>query len=143
MPTLTPIDAEAFYAATGADKPEQSKSQAKLLASTLFSAAFPFIGPAIASEGFRKSFMEGLNKSGGGMLKSMGEALENQYVPEGAVKFDDAGQYYDKDGKPLFTQRRPNLVPLRQSVMQKGQPLFSGTPSLVPVNFNPFEEETK
>ena len=117
MPTLTPVDYDPFYEATGADKPEQ-KPQAKLLANTLF-GAIPFLGPVLGHESVRNSFMEGLNKSGGGMLKSMGEALENQYVPEGAVKFDDAGQYYDKDEKPLFTQRRPNLVPLTKD--EKGE----------------------
>jgi len=47
----------------------------------------------------------------------------------------------EKDKQPIFYIDIPPAM--RQAVMQKGQPLFSGTPTLTPVNYNPFEEETK
>lgn len=118
MPTLTPIDYQPdfgdFYEATGADKPT-FQPKTKLLAETLFNAAPTIFKPAIAMASALpkaiEAFKEGFNKSGAAGLKSYAEALENQYVPEGAVKFDDSGQYYDKDGNKLKTQYRPNILP--------------------------------
>lgn len=42
--------------------------------------------------------------------------------------------------EPIFYIDIPDNM--RKSVMQKGQPLFSGV-SLTPINYNPFEDETK
>lgn len=130
MPTLTPIDYQPdfgeFYEATGADK-LAFEPQAKLIAKDLFNLEPRAFNPTLnfkpegLVEGLKelgKSFMEGFNKSGGAMLKSYAEALENQYVPEGAVKFDDEGKYYDKDGKELLVQRRPNLLPVTRAAKE-------------------------
>ena len=45
-------------------------------------------------------------------------------------------------GEPVFYIDIPSAM--RQSIMGKGQPLFSGTPTLTPIDYQPeFEEETK
>lgn len=74
--------------------------------------------PYAIGKGFLNS--DGLKRAGSEGLKSYGEALENQYVPEGAVKYDDAGQYYDKDDKPLETQYRPNILPITKTKPGEG-----------------------
>lgn len=126
QPNLVPVDYDPFYEATSADKPAFQPT-AKLIAKDLFNLEPRAFNPTLnfkpegLVEGLKelgKSFMEGFNKSGGAMLKSYAEALENQYVPEGAVKFDDEGKYYDKDGKELPVQRRPNLLPVTRAAKE-------------------------
>jgi len=115
MPTLTPINFNPFDEMA----PEVNEPKAELLSSKLFGdlakAAVP--GPMRGltlpfNEKFREGFTQGFNQSGATGSKSMMEALENQYVPEGAVSITDGGEYLDKDGKVLFTQRRPNIIPI-------------------------------
>lgn len=127
QPNLVPVDYDPFVSD---QQPTTFQPQAKLIAKDLFNLKPSDFNPALTpdpnSKGmledlksgiqtFGKSFMEGFNKSGQAGLKSMGEALENQYIPEGAVKYDDAGKYYDKDGKELPVQRRPNLLPVTRA----------------------------
>lgn len=71
----------------------------------------------VSPEG-RKAFMEGVSKSGGAGLKSYGEAVENQYVPEGAVGHTDAGEWLDKDGNILPNQYRPNILPATKAAKE-------------------------
>lgn len=123
MPTLTPVDYDPFYEATGADKPV-FEPQAKLIAKTLFDVAPTLMKPAIGmAGGFVEGLKEGFNKAGQAGLKSYAEALENTYVPEGAVKYDDAGDYYDKDGNKLNKQYRPNILPFTRG--EGGTPEFA------------------
>lgn len=83
--------------------------------------ANPFTGiPYAIGKGFLNS--EGLKRAGSEGLKSYGEALENQYIPEGAVKYDDAGRYYDKDDRLLESQYRPNILPVTKT--KKGEGWF-------------------
>lgn len=101
--------------------PEQQQQQPGYL-----SQAVEFVGkalPPIISQGLqplwdgraRAAFMEGVSKSGHGGLKSYAEAVENQYVPEGAVASNDAGEWLDKEGKVLPNQRRPNILPITRA----------------------------
>lgn len=99
MPKLTPVDIDPFNVGMSEALPAP---QAKLRAKELFG-------------GFGKAFMSGLQDSGRAGATSMMEALENQYVPEGAVGINDAGQWTDKQGNPLNVQRRPNIVPLTKT----------------------------
>lgn len=99
MPKLTPVDIDPFNVGMSEALPAP---QARLRAKELFSD-------------FGKAFMSGLQDSGRAGATSMMEALENQYVPEGAVGINDAGQWTDKQGNPLNVQRRPNIVPLTKT----------------------------
>lgn len=122
QPKLTPVDYDPFYDATGADKPAAQPETVKLAGASLFSDLFKGLKPSDFNPALSgtpgsmqkagESFMEGARKSGHAGLESMATALENQYVPEGAVKFDDSGQYFDKDNNPLPTQYRPNILPV-------------------------------
>jgi hypothetical protein len=93
-------------------------------------------------EGVYKGFDAG--RSGKEGLEGYATALENQYVPEGAVKYDDADQYYDKDNKPLATQYRPNIIPATKTEKGKGwlgSDWEGAMPALIDVNNtvgNPF-----
>jgi hypothetical protein len=122
-PNLVPVDYDPWgdivTPTPVVDQQPAFQPQAKLIAKTLFDIAPTVLKPTIAAV-TNPAFAEGFNKSGQAGLKSMGEALENQYVPEGAVKYDDAGDYYDKDGKKLDTQYRPNLVPVTKTEPGKG-----------------------
>lgn len=99
MAKLTPIDHDPFNVGMSEALPAP---QAKLRAKELFG-------------GFGKAFMSGMQDAGRAGATSMMEALENQYVPEGAVGINDAGQWTDKQGNPLNVQRRPNIVPLTKT----------------------------
>lgn len=99
MAKLTPIDHDPFNVGMSEALPTP---QAKLRAKELFG-------------GFGKAFMSGMQDAGRAGATSMMEALENQYVPEGAVSINDAGQWTDKQGNPLNVQRRPNIVPLTKT----------------------------
>lgn len=107
-PMLTPVDYQPEFEDNKVDPFNVGMSealpapQARLRAKELFG-------------GFGKAFMSGLQDSGRAGATSMMEALENQYVPEGAVGINDAGQWTDRQGNPLNVQRRPNIVPLTKT----------------------------
>lgn len=44
--------------------------------------------------------------------KSWAESVENQYQPEGAAAVNDAGEWLDKSGNVLPSQRKPNILPV-------------------------------
>lgn len=115
MPTLTPVNFNPFEEMA----PEVNQPQAQLLSGQLFGdlakAAVPLPMKGLTlpfNEKFREGFIGGVKQSGATGIKSYMEALENQYVPEGAIAVNDSGQWLDKNGNVLLRQRRPNLLPV-------------------------------